>query len=152
MKYVRYVFGLLYVLAGLAKAFPSVEDAPQLLADAALANADSVLGPASQWLAEHAGLVTAAVGIALFSSGICYLLNRLIVLATIGQLVMIACFITILFRTTPMIVLIDVPFIIVAILLCADALRNRATRVVPLPAQGRSETGEFESRPGSADV
>lgn len=125
MRCVRYTFGGLYVLAGLAKAFPQIEDVPSVLREAAVNNAGTILEPASRWLADHAGLMTVVVGLALFASGVCYLLNRLIVPAAAGQLLMMACFITILFNTTPMIVLIDLPFIIVAAALIYDAQRRR---------------------------
>jgi hypothetical protein len=73
--------------------------------------------------------MTMVVGLALFSSGVCYLLNRLVVLAAAGQLMLMACFITILFTTTPMIVLIDLPFIIVAILLICHAVHHSAQKL-----------------------
>ncbi|MBY6243043.1 DUF6041 domain-containing protein [Methylosinus sp. Sm6] len=125
MRYARFIFGLLYVLAGLAKTVPSIEDVPQTLRTAAINNAGTLLEPISRWLADHGGAMTAVVGVALFASGVSYLFDRLVMAAAIGQLAMIACFIAILARTTPEIVAIDLPFAIVAILLIRDKLQKR---------------------------
>lgn len=125
MLYARFIFGLLYVLAGLAKAFPSIEDVPRTLRTAAINNAGTLLEPISRWLADHGGAMTAIVGLALFASGVSYLFDRLVMAAAVGQLAMIACFIAILARTTPEIVAIDLPFAIVATLMIRDKLQKR---------------------------
>jgi hypothetical protein len=46
MNYVRYISGFFYVLSGLAKVFPNIEDIPQTLREAALNNAGTILEPA----------------------------------------------------------------------------------------------------------
>lgn len=127
VRYLRIVFGLLYVFAGLAKAFPQVENISQTLRSAALNNAGTVLEPASQWFESHSGLMTVVVGLALSISGLCYLLNRWTALVAAGQLLMMACFIAVLFTTAPAIMLIDLPFIAVAILLIRDALGSSSS-------------------------
>lgn len=132
MTSVRYLFGVLYVLAGLAKAFPSFEDVPRTLRQAATQNAGDLLGPVSQWLANHGDVMTVVVGLALFCSGLCYLFNRLIVVAATGQLLMIACFIAILFNAVPLVAVVDLPFVIVALLLIRRETRRGNGRVPPV--------------------
>ncbi|MDJ0450846.1 DUF6041 domain-containing protein [Methylocystis sp. JR02] len=135
MRYARYIFGLLYVLAGLAKAFPDIENVPQTLRTAAFNNTGTILEPISRWLADYGGVVTVIVGVALFASGVSYLFDRLVMAAAVGQLAMIACFIAILAKTTPEIVAIDLPFAIVAILLIRDKLQKRRAPATPPTAK-----------------
>jgi spermidine dehydrogenase len=113
---IQRIFGVLYVLAGIAKAFPQFEDVHEELEKAALVNKGSVMSGVSDWLAVHSSLIVLVVGLGLFVTGILYLWNRMTVIASIIQILMMISFITILHRLHHFIYLIDAPFIIVAVL------------------------------------
>jgi spermidine dehydrogenase len=125
VKVIRYLFGAIYALAGVAKAFPQIEDVGQVLQKAAAANQDTLLAGLSLWLAEHAQLMAWVSGIALFSSGLCYLFNRLLQQAVIGQCLMLVGFITLLHRAFPQIILIDLIFLVVALIVFWESAKAR---------------------------
>lgn len=116
VKAIRYSFGVLYVMAGIAKAFPQIEDVGETLSKAAISNKGTWVGEASDLLASHSYLVSWIAGIALLSSGLCYLFNRMILPAVIGQCLMLTAFVTILHRAFPEIIFVDLIFLVVALL------------------------------------
>ncbi|AZZ94444.1 hypothetical protein EUZ85_28530 [Hahella sp. KA22] len=125
VKILRYLFGALYVMAGVAKAFPQIEDVGVTLQKAAAANQGTWLAGLSEWLAAHAQLMAWVSGVALLASGLCYLFNRMLVPAVIGQCVMLAGFVTILHRAFPQIVFVDLVFLIVALLVLWESVSQK---------------------------
>ncbi len=120
MLLLKRIFGVLYILAGLGKAFPRLEDVNDILHQAVLANQGTVLFGISRWLSGHSSLVIVFVGLVLFFSGVCFLMDRLLVFTAVGQILMLLCFIIILHRLYPQILFIDVPFLIVALLVIRE--------------------------------
>jgi len=124
MRIARWIFGILYILAGIAKAFPELEDINEVLRVAVLANQDTILFEVSQWLSSNSIIVVSIVGISLFSSGVMYLLNKMLLIVAIAQILMMICFITILFLSKPQILIMDAPFIIMAIFIIKQKLKE----------------------------
>ena len=62
---VQRILGLLYLAAGIAKAFPSVENVPEILQAAAIANQGTWYEGLSVWLAQNGEAVNVYVGLAL---------------------------------------------------------------------------------------
>jgi hypothetical protein len=109
---VQRIVGALFLLAGLVKPLPAVENVPQLLRDAAQANEGTWMEGASRQLAEHSGLVVAFVALTMIASGICLLWNKYLVRsAAVGQIVMLCCFMAVLHRLAPIVVVVDLAFI-----------------------------------------
>ncbi len=134
MSIVKKIFGTLYVMAGIAKAFPQLEDVGEVLRRAATANQGTILSAVSDWFAGHPIIVSVIVGVALVSSGICYLTNRLLIPAAIGQILMLGIFITILHRAYWQIFIVDAVFLLVAALVLREQLNSR--NAVPSPVSG----------------
>ena len=130
MLIVRRIFGILYLLAGIAKAFPRFEDVGAELLRAAAANQGTPLADVSQSLACHTLPVAVMVGVAMAAFGYSLLRDRLLVPAAIGQIVMLLCFMAVLHRAYPLIFAIDLPFLIVAVLVLNQEMRaSRPGRV-----------------------
>jgi len=112
------VVGVLYLIAGFAKAFPNLENVPQELQNAEQVNTNAWFSSASNWFAAHTTFMLIFVGLAMVALGVVYLWDRYLVkLAVLGNLVMVACFITILHRLDPSIWLIDGIAAILALLI-----------------------------------
>lgn len=123
MRIVKRIFGVLYVLAAVAKAFPRVEDVGAVLRRAASANAGTPLAGVSAHLAVQALPVTIVAGVAMAAFGYSFLRDRMLAAAAIGQIAMVLCFITILHRAYPLVFLVDLPFFAAATFVLCDALR-----------------------------
>ncbi|WP_406737073.1 DUF6041 domain-containing protein [Thioclava sp. GXIMD4215] len=122
VDYARWISGGLCLAAGIAKAFPQVEDVAATLELMAAANAANLLGPLSAFLVAHVALVTTLVGLALGLTGLAFLTNRYLVVACLIQLVLFSCFVTFLFSAIPAILLVDAPFFAVTLLVLWRAL------------------------------
>lgn len=102
------VIGVLYLIAGMAKAFPKLENVPQELRNAAQTNTNTLYSSASNWFAAHTTFMLIFVGLTMIALGVVYIWDRYLVkLAVLGNLVMLISFVTILHRLTPSIWLID---------------------------------------------
>lgn len=130
VDYARIVSGVLFIAAGIAKAFPQIEDIGQTLQQMAQANSGTVLAPLSTFLATQYLAVNALVGVAFVASGLAFLTRRMLVLAATGQLIMLAMFIVLLFRFQPSILVIDLPFMLAAAFVLRRALVSRQEQVV----------------------
>ncbi|SFC05661.1 DUF6041 domain-containing protein [Pseudoalteromonas denitrificans] len=115
MKIQRF-FGILYILAGIAKAFPQLEDVPAILQSAATANTGTGVENLSLWLAQYGQTVNIVIGLVLAISGILLLINhRLVKWVIYGQMAMMCIFVTILFRSQPQVIVLDSVFFLAAI-------------------------------------
>ena len=118
MLLIQRIFGALYLAAGVAKAFPQIEDVGEVLALAAEANKGTWYEGLSVWFAANSDLMNVLVGIALAGSGLVLLVNRGPVKAVIyAQIAMMACFVTLLHRSAPQVIALDAVFFIAAILM-----------------------------------
>ncbi len=124
---------MLYGIAGSVKALsfvaPSivarVENVPEILGQAAAANAGTLLSTPTEWLAGHGGPVTALVAAAMLALALVYGLDRGPVrAAAVGNVAMLACFVAILHRMAPQVIGIDLPMMAIAAL----AFRRRSRR------------------------
>jgi hypothetical protein len=125
LDYARLLSGVLCLAAGLAKPFPQIENIPLTLQNMALANANTALAPLSDIIVRHTTLTLVLVAFGLIASGTAFLVNRFIVPAALGQIFMLALFVTLLFRFQPAIVIIDFPFIVIAAILMRRELKKR---------------------------
>ncbi|VTP68369.1 Monoamine oxidase [Serratia rubidaea] len=130
---IQRLFGLLYMLAGLAKAFPALENVPAILHQAAIANQDAWYAGATQWLADHGAAVNLLVGVLLFGSGLVLVLNpRWAVRVIYGQLLMMAVFVLLLHRAQPQVIYLDALFALAALyMLRVQHRRKPQTRTFP---------------------
>ncbi|WP_425072712.1 DUF6041 domain-containing protein [Sagittula sp. S175] len=138
LDYARMVSGGLCLAAGIAKALPQVEDVGAVLGLMAEANADTLLAPLSELIVANTGPMTVLVGLALAGSGLAFLTGRLLIPAAIGQIAMLIGFMTLLFRFQPAIVLIDLPFLVVALLVLRRELGRRGAEAPGTFNQGRT--------------
>lgn len=127
VDYARLISGGLFLVAGIAKAFRQIEDVALTLQKMAEASATTFLGPLSRFLSQNVDAVRLLAGLAMAGSGLCFLLNRMLAAAAMVQLLMIACFVVLLFHSGPAIILIDAPFFFVAILVLRRALATAST-------------------------
>ena len=126
---VQQVLGVIYLIAGIAKFVPALEDVPQRLASAAAANAGTALAGVSDWLAARPAAVTLFVATAMCTSGIALLLDRVLVSAAlVGQICMLLCFSAILHRAVPPVVVVDVLFIAANVYLLYARRAEKAAR------------------------
>lgn len=130
---IQRLFGLLYMLAGLAKAFPALENVPAILHQAAIANQGAWYAGATQWLADHGAAVNLLVGVLLFGSGLVLVLNpRWTVRVIYGQLLMMAVFVLLLHRAQPQVIYLDALFALAALyMLRVQHRRKPQTRTFP---------------------
>lgn len=131
VDYARLISGALCLAAGLAKAFPQIEDIPKTFQKMAAANAGTILEPVSNFIVQNSGTMTIFSGLALGLSGLAFLLNRLVAPAALGQILLFACFVTLLFRSVPAIAAIDAPFAAVALLVLRRALKPKTVPAAP---------------------
>ncbi|RZM85281.1 hypothetical protein C3B51_01120 [Pseudoalteromonas rubra] len=128
---VQRIFAVLYMLAGLAKAFPQLENVPDILRQAAIANQGAWYEGLSNLLAQHGDIANVVVAVALFGSGLVLWLNprwtRFVIYA---QLAMMAVFITILHRAQPQVIPLDAIFIIAALHMLRQQFRRTDTKRV----------------------
>ncbi|WP_163833142.1 DUF6041 domain-containing protein [Spartinivicinus ruber] len=123
MKILQKIVGIIYVLAGLGKAFPQLENVSEVLHNALLANQNTILEGVSEWLYLNSAFINIFVGIALFSSGLVLLINKsLVKAAIIGQILMLICFITILHKAYWQIFIIDGVLFFIALILLLNQL------------------------------
>lgn len=135
------VVGVLYIIAGVGKFFPEVESVEQRLDDASDANHGvAVIGPFTDWLADHPTGVTVFVAAAMILSGLVLIRNRELVLTALyGQLVMLVCFVIVLVSSVPQILVLDAAFFAAAIYLIV--VHRRATADSPrVPAGAGTDT------------
>jgi protoporphyrinogen oxidase len=129
MKTQRF-FGILYLLAGIGKAFPQLEDVPAVLRSAAEANMGSSVQGLSLWLAQYGQSVNIVIGFLLAISGLLLLINhRLVKWVIYGQMVMMCFFVAILFRAQPQVLVLDAVFFIAAIYMLRYHNRVRINQV-----------------------
>ncbi|WP_170940662.1 DUF6041 domain-containing protein [Pseudoalteromonas sp. NBT06-2] len=113
---VQYFFGILYVLAGIAKAFPELENVPVILHNAATVNMGTNVEGLSLLLAQYGQTVNIFIGFLLAISGMFLLINhRLVKWVIYGQMIMMCFFVAILFRSQPQVIVLDSVFFIAAI-------------------------------------
>lgn len=137
------VVGVLYIIAGVGKFFPEVESVEQRLDDASDANHGvAVIGPFTDWLADHPTGVTVFVAAAMILSGLVLIRNRELVRAALyGQLVMLVCFVIVLVSSVPSILVLDAAFFAAAIYLIVVHRRTPASSArVPAGAGTDTET------------
>ncbi|WP_194866895.1 DUF6041 domain-containing protein [Pseudoalteromonas sp. PPB1] len=128
---VQRIFAVLYMLAGLAKAFPQLENVPDILRQAAAANQGTWYAGISNLLAQYGDITNVVVAIALFGSGLVLWLNpRWTRFVIYGQLAMMAVFITLLHRSQPQVIPLDAIFIIAALAMLRQQFRRTATKRV----------------------
>ncbi|WP_114391408.1 DUF6041 domain-containing protein [Notoacmeibacter marinus] len=125
VDYARLASGALCLAAGIAKAFPQIEDVAETLRQMAQANEGTALAPLSNLIADNLTATIWLVAIALAASGLAFLFNRFVVPAALGQLVMFSLFVTLLFRFQPAIIAIDLPFIAVDLLVLQRVFQRR---------------------------
>lgn len=113
--WVQRIFGVLYILAGIAKMFPEFENVPEVLETAKEANAGAWYYPVSEYFAAHGEVMNVLVGLALGFSGLALLLNFWVKWVVFCQLAMMAVFILILHRSQPQVLVLDAVFICAAI-------------------------------------
>ena len=106
------VLGVVFLVAGVAKFFPQIEDVGGVLSNAAAANHGTLLAPASDLFATHHVFMTVLVAVAMIATGAVQLLDRgFIRAASTGQILMCVCFSTFIFRSIPQVVLVDLLFV-----------------------------------------
>ncbi|KNC67358.1 DUF6041 domain-containing protein [Pseudoalteromonas ardens] len=128
---VQRIFAVLYMLAGLAKAFPQLENVPDILRQAAAANQGTWYAGLSNLLAQHGEITNVVVAVALFGSGLVLWLNpRWTRFVIYGQLAMMAVFITILHRSQPQVIPLDAIFIIAALAMLRQQFRRTGSKRV----------------------
>lgn len=102
MSILQKILGILYLAAGIAKAFPSIENIGETLALAAKANEGSMVEGLSLSLANNSGLVSFIIGVIFVVSGLMLITNKGPVKKALGlQLFLIIGFVTILHRAFP---------------------------------------------------
>ncbi|PSM42627.1 hypothetical protein C6Y14_15655 [Streptomyces dioscori] len=133
------IVGVLYVIAGIGKFFPEIESVEERLDGAADGNDGvAVLGPFTDWLAEHPTGVTVFVAAAMVVSGVVLILDRYLVVAALyGQLLMLVCLVVILVSSVPQILVLDAAFFAAAIHLL---VRRRRTPSPSAAATSRART------------
>jgi len=113
---IQRIFAVLYMLAGIGKAFPALENVPEILARAAKANEGTWYYAPSLWFAEHGMFMSTLVGICLFGSGLALWLNpRWVKRVIYAQLAMMVVFMTILHRAEPKVLFLDSIFILASL-------------------------------------
>lgn len=124
------VLGALYVVAGVGKFFPQIESVQQRLEDARAANVGTIVHRPTAWLADNHQVATVIVAAAMISAGMVLIVagGPLMAPALRGTLLMIATFIAILVRSQPIILVVDLPFILAAVYLLRSL---RAARAIP---------------------
>ncbi|AZZ97587.1 DUF6041 domain-containing protein [Pseudoalteromonas sp. R3] len=128
---VQRIFAVLYMLAGLAKAFPQLENVPDILRQAAAANQGTWYGGLSELLANNGDMANILVAVALFGSGLVLWLNpRWTRFVIYGQLAMMAVFITILHRSQPQVIPLDAIFIVAALYMLRQQFRRTGAKRV----------------------
>ncbi|MGI0117427.1 DUF6041 domain-containing protein [Zooshikella sp. RANM57] len=127
MKYFKYLFGTLYLLAGIAKIFPQVEDVGIVLKNAAIANQGTILSEVSNFLYAHELMITVIAGVSLSLAGITLLINRCLIASSIGQILMLICFVIILHKAYWQVIIMDSVFFIFALFVLKEqfALRKQ---------------------------
>ncbi|MGW6008199.1 DUF6041 domain-containing protein [Streptomyces sp. NPDC055210] len=127
--------GVLYVIAGIGKFFPEIESVEERLDGAADGNHGvAVLGPFTDWLAEHPTGVTVFVAAAMVVSGIVLILDRYLVVAALyGQLLMLVCLVVILVSSVPQILVLDAAFFAAAIYLLVRHRRTPSPSAAAVP-------------------
>ena len=121
----RIVFGILCVLSGLVKPFPQVEDIPATLRNIASANVGSFLEYPSRVIADNPMVIIPFLMVCLIGSGLAFVINRLLVPAALCQLAMFSCFVIFIFRMDQNIILIDLPFLLVALAVLIKARKAK---------------------------
>ncbi|UNK26492.1 FAD-dependent oxidoreductase [Serratia plymuthica] len=112
---IQRLFAVLYMLAGLVKAFPELESVAETLKLAAIANQGTWYQGITFWLAEHGAAVNILVGVVLFGSGLVLMLNPLwATLVIYGQLLMMAIFVALLHHSQPQVIFLDALFALAA--------------------------------------
>lgn len=113
---VQRLFAVLYMLAGLAKAFPQLENVADILQQAAIANQGTWYAGITVWLAQHGATINVLTGVALFGSGAVLMFNpRWTTQIIYCQLLMMAVFVTILHRAQPQVIFLDTIFALAAL-------------------------------------
>ncbi len=113
---IQRLFAVLYMLAGLAKAFPELENVAEILKQAAIANQGTWYQGISIWLAEHGAAVNIVAGVVLFGSGLVLMINPLwTTLVIYGQLLMMAIFVILLHHAQPQVIFLDALFALAAL-------------------------------------
>ncbi|WP_051311628.1 DUF6041 domain-containing protein [Zooshikella ganghwensis] len=132
MKYFKYLFGTLYLLAGIAKIFPQIEDVGVVLKNAAIANQGTFLEGISNYLYTHELVITVISGLSLFLAGLTLLINRYLIASSIGQMLMLICFVTLLHRAYWQVIVMDTVFFIFAVLVLKEQLMLKKQKNIQL--------------------
>ncbi|MCY4045297.1 MAG: DUF6041 domain-containing protein [Cellvibrionales bacterium] len=134
---VQRIFGFLYLIAGIAKAFPQIEDVPKILVAAHVANQGTMVEGLSFWIAENAIAMNIFVGIALAASGLALLFNtKGIKLVIYAQMIMMVGFIVILWRSQPQVIALDAIFMAAAIYMLRVHNKINVSDAIQLKAKG----------------
>lgn len=132
MKYFKYLFGTLYLLAGIAKIFPQIEDVGVVLKNAAIANQGTFLEGISNYLYTHEFVITVISGLSLFLAGLTLLINRYLIASSIGQMLMLICFVTLLHRAYWQVIVMDTVFFIFAVFVLKEQLMLKRQKNIQL--------------------
>ncbi|MBU2711761.1 DUF6041 domain-containing protein [Zooshikella harenae] len=132
MKYFKYLFGTLYLLAGIAKIFPQVEDVGVVLKNAAIANQDTILSEVSHFLYAHELMMTIIAGVSLSLAGITLLINRYLIASAIGQILMLICFVMILHKAYWQVIVMDSVFFIFAVFVLKEQFALKKQKGIAL--------------------
>ncbi|MBU2704943.1 hypothetical protein KCM76_03065 [Zooshikella marina] len=132
MKYFKYLFGTLYLLAGIAKIFPQIEDVGVVLKNAAIANQGTFLEGISNYLYTHELVITVISGLSLFLAGLTLLINRYLIASSIGQMLMLICFVTLLHRAYWQVIVMDTVFFIFAVFVLKEQLMLKKQKNIQL--------------------
>jgi len=120
------ILGTLYILAGIGKFIPYLESVEQVLIKSAIANKDNWLSEPTRWMSENYLFMTWWVAFSMILAGITIFLNRRFVKpALYGTLIMIACFMLVLYKSDPKIFIVDIPFIATAIYLLKNKTKKK---------------------------
>lgn len=132
MKYFKYLFGTLYLLAGIAKIFPQIEDVGVVLKNAAIANQGTFLEGISNYLYTHELVITVISGLSLFLAGLTLLINRYLIASSIGQMLMLICFVTLLHRAYWQVIVMDTVFFIFSVFVLKEQLMLKKQKNIQL--------------------
>jgi hypothetical protein len=125
---IQRILGAIYIIAGVSKYVPALEDVPALLKQCADANANTFLASITTLLYENVAYTTALVAAAMISSGLVFILDRALVrAAAVGQILMLCCFVTIIHRAVPPVIVVDLLFITGAVYIFRSKSKDRSS-------------------------
>ncbi len=110
---IQKILGTAFIVAGIGKFSKIIENPFKTLGIGHAANINSILEPYSNWVMTNDDFIIALVGLTMISTGLVQLLNlKFVILVSLIQLLMLACFVVFLHRAIPMIFMIDGIFVL----------------------------------------